>query len=118
MYSNFQEHSFSVHHSQNKEKNKEIYISVVSYLNEKAGTRYKPTTPKTKTAIHARLAEGFTLDDFKTVIDKKCMEWIGTEWEKFLRPETLFGTKFEGYLNVNSRTAPKPDVFDDLDDLF
>lgn len=83
-----------------KEEDKELYTLVVSYLNEKAGTNYKPTTAKTKTAIHARAAEGFTLDDFKTVIDKKCKEWIGTEYEKYLRPETLFGTKFEGYLNA------------------
>lgn len=73
---------------------------IVSYLNEKAKTKYRATSAKTKTAIKARIAEGFTFDDFKTVIDKKCAEWIGTEWEKFLRPETLFGTKFEGYLNA------------------
>ncbi len=82
---------------------KEIYISIVSYLNEKAGTKFKHTTAKTKTAIHARLSEGFTVDDFKTVIDKKCAEWIGDEkMEKYLRPETLFGTKFEGYLNAKT----------------
>lgn len=86
-----------------KEEDKEIYIKVIQHLNEKAGTRYKPSSSKTKTCIHARLAEGFTLDDFYTVIDKKCAEWIGTEWEKFLRPETLFGTKFEGYLNSKSK---------------
>lgn len=78
----------------------ETYKTIVSYLNEKAGTKYKHTTAKTKTAIHARLAEGFTVDDFKTVIDKKCADWIGSEYEKYLRPETLFGTKFEGYLNA------------------
>ena len=84
-----------------EDKDKEIYISIVSYLNEKAGTKYKPTTPKTKTAIKARLSEGFTIDDFRIVIDKKCAEWIGDEkMEKYLRPETLFGTKFEGYLNA------------------
>ena len=83
------------------DKDKEIYISIVSYLNEKAGTKFKHTTAKTKSAIHARLSEGFTVDDFKTVIDKKCTEWIGDEkMEKYLRPETLFGTKFEGYLNA------------------
>lgn len=86
-----------------KEEDKEIYIKVIQHLNEKAGTKYKPSSSKTKTCIHARLAEGFTLDDFYTVIDKKCTEWIGTEWEKFLRPETLFGTKFEGYLNSKSK---------------
>lgn len=86
-----------------KEKeNNNIYTLVISYLNEKAGTKYKATAAKTKTAIHARVADGFTLDDFKTVIDKKCAEWIGSDFEKYLRPETLFGTKFEGYLNANT----------------
>ena len=81
----------------------ETYKTIIAYLNEKAGTKYKATTAKTKTAIHARLAEGFTVDDFKTVIDKKCAEWIGDEkMEKYLRPETLFGTKFEGYLNAKT----------------
>lgn len=84
-----------------KETEQEIdYSAVVSYLNEKAGTSYKHTTAKTRTAIRARVAEGFTLEDFRTVIDKKCAEWMGTDMEKYLRPETLFGTKFEGYLNA------------------
>lgn len=87
-----------------KEENKpspEIYKSIVSYLNEKAGTRYKPTSAKTKSVINGRLAEGFKLEDFMVVIDKKCAEWLGDEkMEKYLRPETLFGTKFEGYLNA------------------
>lgn len=86
---------------------RELYISIVSYLNEKAGTNYRPNTAKTKTAIHARLSEGFKLDDFKTVIDKKCAEWMGTEWEKFIRPETLFGTKFESYLNQKQNNRPQ-----------
>lgn len=108
-----------------KEIDKEIYISIVEHLNQKAGTSYKASTKKTQTCIHARLSEGFTLDDFKTVIDKKCAEWLGTEWEKFLRPETLFGTKFESYLNakvtrkntVNTAIPPGSNQ-DDLDDLF
>ena len=72
---------------------------IIDYLNTKANTKYKYSTDKTKKHIHARLEEGFTVEDFKTVIDKKCAEWIGTDWEKYLRPETLFGTKFENYLN-------------------
>ena len=60
---------------------------------------YKPTTKKTISLIKARFNEGFNIDDFKTVIDKKIKSWAGTEWEKFIRPETLFGTKFESYLN-------------------
>ena len=81
-------------------EDKEIYISIVAYLNQRAGTNYRASSKKTKSCIHARLEEGFGLDDFKTVIDKKADEWIGTEYEQYLRPETLFGTKFEGYLNA------------------
>ena len=84
---------------EDKDIDKEIYKSIVDYLNEKAGKNFKHSTPKTQKVIHARLVEGFTLDDFKTVIDKKCADWLGKEFEKYLRPETLFGTKFESYLN-------------------
>lgn len=76
-----------------------LFRQIIDYLNIKANTRYKYTSEKYKKSIHARVEEGFTLNDFQEVIDKKCAEWVGTEWEKFLRPETLFGTKFEGYLN-------------------
>lgn len=79
-----------------------IYTRVVTHLNEKAGTKYRASGAKTQKVIHARLAEGYILEDFVTVIDKKCAEWLGTEWEKFLRPETLFGPKFESYLNQNT----------------
>lgn len=72
---------------------------IVEYLNQAAGTSYKPNTPKTVRSIKARMKEGFTKDDFKTVIDKKVSEWAKTDMQKYLRPETLFGTKFEGYLN-------------------
>ena len=96
-----QGHAIDIEEERDIEEEKELYKSIISYLNEKAGTNYKPTTAKTKTAIKARIAEGFTVDDFKTVIDKKCSEWIGDDkMEKYLRPETLFGTKFEGYLNA------------------
>lgn len=83
---------------------KEIYTKkneeIVSYLNSKAQTNYKATTNKTKSLIHARLQEGFSVDDFKRVIDVKCNEWLqDKEMHKYLRPETLFGTKFESYLN-------------------
>lgn len=80
---------------------KNIYVEVIDYLNGKIGSKYMATSKATREKIHARVEDGFTLDNFKTVIDKKADEWIGTEQEKFLRPETLFGTKFEGYLNQN-----------------
>lgn len=75
------------------------YKKIIDYLNDKTNKYYKHTTGKTRRFIEARWNEKFNLDDFKKVIDVKTREWLGTEQEKYLRPETLFGTKFEGYLN-------------------
>lgn len=93
-----------------EEREKEIYKYIVEYLNEKANTNYKPSSKKTQTLIHARINEGFTVDDFKKVIDNKCADWLGNEFEKFLRPETLFGTKFESYLNAPTK-KPQTNTF-------
>lgn len=103
---------------------KNVFLEIIGYLNEKAKTNYKPFTQSTKRFINARLKEGYTIDDFKTVIDKKTKEWLGTSFEQYLRPETLFGTKFEGYLNANSKvqSSKKPIARDyskdELDSLF
>ena len=75
------------------------YRDIVEYLNEKADTKYRHTSKKTQDLIKARYNEGFTEDDFKKVIDIKADEWLNTDMSKFLRPETLFSNKFEGYLN-------------------
>ena len=72
---------------------------IIDYLNLKTNKNYKTTTQKTRALIKARMNEHFTVDDFKIVINKMCTEWMGTNMEKYIRPETLFGTKFEGYLN-------------------
>lgn len=78
------------------------YKDIVSYLNEKANTKYRSSSSKTKRIIHARYNDGFTLDDFKRVIDIKCSQWLKDKnMCKYLRPETLFGSKFESYLNEN-----------------
>ena len=83
---------------------------IVTFLNSTVGSNYKSTTGKTRKLIAARIAEGFTVDDFKAVITKKAKEWQGTDMAQYLRPETLFGTKFEGYLNQpevrNNRRSP------------
>jgi uncharacterized phage protein (TIGR02220 family) len=81
------------------------FAEIVDYLNLVCSTSYKPNTEKTKAFINARFKEGFTLEDFKTVINKKSKEWLQTDMQKFLRPETLFGTKFESYLN--QKDTPK-----------
>lgn len=83
-----------------KKKEPPPYQEIVDYLNEKAGKKFK-VNDKTKAHINARVNDGYTLPDFRAVIEKKVAEWKGTEMDKFLRPETLFGTKFEGYLNQN-----------------
>ncbi|WP_341864418.1 conserved phage C-terminal domain-containing protein [Leuconostoc citreum] len=83
------------------------YKEIVDYLNEKTGSKYRSSGSKTKSLIKARTNEGFSLDDFKTVIEKKAKEWSGTNMEKYLRPETLFGTKFEGYLNEKQSANQK-----------
>lgn len=75
-------------------------VDVIAYLNAKTKTNYRQGIKKTISLIDARRKEGFTLDDFKTVIDKKTAQWKNdSKMSAYLRPETLFGTKFEGYLN-------------------
>ena len=92
--------------SKNKEKENNIYSEIIKYLNEKANTNYRPSTKNTQSFISARLKEGFTVEDFKKVIDVKAKSWIGTDFEKYLRPATLFGTKFENYLNEANKKGP------------
>lgn len=103
----------------NKEINN-IYSGVIDYLNQKAGTKYKSSSKNTTKHIKARINDGYTLEDFKSVIDKKCSEWLNTDMEKYLCPDTLFGSKFEKYLNQkinnskfnfkNTQVAEKIDV--------
>lgn len=85
----------------------ETITEIISYLNDKLKTRYRVNNKVTQKHINARLKEGFTVEDFKTVIDKKTAEWKGTEMAQYLRPETLFGTKFEGYLNATASLPAK-----------
>ena len=81
-----------------------VITEIVDYLNEKAHTNYRSNSKTTMRHINARLKEGYTLSDFKQVIDNRCATWLGTDMEQYLRPETLFGSKFENYLNAR---APK-----------
>lgn len=72
---------------------------IIDYLNEKTNKSYTYKSNITKRLINARTEEGFTLEDFKIVIDKKTKDWNNPKMEKYLRPQTLFSTKFEAYLN-------------------
>ena len=91
-------------------KNKDnIYSCVINYLNNKIGSKYRSNTSATKSLINARLKDGFTLDEFYKVIDIKADEWLNSEMSKYLRPQTLFGTKFESYLNQLPKQQPNID---------
>lgn len=75
---------------------------IITYFNKKCNTHYKTKTKNTYSLIKARLEDGYTIEDFKNVIDKKYNEWYGTQMEKYLRPSTLFrATNFESYVNQN-----------------
>lgn len=92
----------------NKEKDTlSGYECVIDYLNEKVGTRYSFKSAKTKRLMKARVNEGYTVDDFKKVIDVKVADWLENDMAKFLRPETLFSNKFEGYLNQKAKVNTK-----------
>lgn len=90
-----------------RDTNNIIYSRIIDYLNSKTGKSYKSTTRKTQSLIKARIDEGFSEEEFFKVIDNKVYEWKDTEYEKYLRPETLFGNKFEGYLNQDFGSGKK-----------
>ena len=93
------------------------FSEIVQYLNFKTNATYKPGSRKTRELISARWNEGFTLADFKRVIDQKAEEWLNDpKWNRFLRPETLFGTKFESYLNQKPVTQALREEDFNLDD--
>jgi hypothetical protein len=82
---------------------------ILDYLNQQAGTSYTLKGANLE-LIAGRLSEGFLVQDFKSVIDKKVKDWKGTDWAKYLRPLTLFAkSKFENYLN--SQNEPTSNDF-------
>lgn len=103
----------------NKNKEEETYIEkddwqckeIIEHLNNVTGCEYKIDSEYTIKLIKKHLKEGYKKEDFINVIDKKYKEWKGTEREKYVRPETLFGDKFEAYVNQKEKRS----MFDDVD---
>ena len=101
-----------------------FYKEVIDYLNEKASKGFKASTRKNQELIKARMNEGFNVEDFKKVIDNKVLTWKGdSKMDQYLRPVTLFGTKFESYLNENVAVVAKSkeeiaEKYKDLDDIW
>ena len=87
------------HNNTRIDNNTRIIKDIVEYLNQRTGKKYRFGSSSTQLKIKARLNEGYTEEDFRKVIDIKTDEWKGTDMEQYLRPETLFGNKFESYLN-------------------
>lgn len=104
-YSSIEDSSINNNIVENAEKyDMKVITEIIDYLNEKAHKNYRSNNKATMRHINARLKEGRTLSDFKQVVDNRCATWLGTDMEQYLRPETLFGSKFESYLNA---PAPK-----------
>lgn len=80
---------------------------IVAHLNAATGSEFRPNTKATVQAINARLEEGYTVADFKEVIDIKAAQWKGDDkMQGYLRPETLFRpSHFEAYLQEAKRGA-------------
>lgn len=94
------DHASEKNKTESKKQEQIPYAEIIDYLNKKAGTHYRASSKATQRLIKARWNEGFKPEDFKKVIDVKTYEWLNdANMCKYLRPETLFGTKFEGYLN-------------------
>ena len=96
-----------------KEKEKEYileedpdlhYNEIIFYLNRIIGSNYNENSKTIRQLITKQINEGYTEQDFINVINKKYKEWRDTEYEKYLRPETLFGDKFESYENKKEET--------------
>ena len=100
--------------NENKKDNNVPHKKIITYLNEKAGRKYKSTTNQTQKLINGRWDEGYRLENFKEVIDKKVQDWKGdSEMEKYLRPNTLFRpSNFENYLNEPWPDKEEEDMFD------
>lgn len=102
---------------ENDEIKKDIipYEEIINYLNAVCNTNYRSSTQKTKNLIKARFKEGFNKQDFEVVISKKARQWLkDKEMNIYLRPETLFGNKFEGYLNEPEKEITTKDIPLDL----
>ena len=100
--------------SSNLDDTKGKAVEIIDYLNEKAGKRFSHKTKETAKHINARLKDGYTVEDFKRVIDNRVMKWSrDKKMKEYIRPDTLFTpTNFEKYLNDALDSLPdRPPVY-------
>lgn len=126
-------HATDIDKEEDKDKDNNIcvpYKEIITYLNEKTGKKLRWDVKSNQKEIKARFNEGYTLDDFKTVIDKKYHEWgrkpTKEELQRgvndmriYLRPKTLFGSNFDVYLNQEQteKMPAKPPVSRNLNNF-
>ena len=89
-----------------RDSRKEVTNIVITHLNTVTNKQYRSDSDKTIKLIGARLQDGYNIDQMKYVIEVKASQWLNTDMEKYLRPETLFGNKFENYLNEQINNNP------------
>lgn len=130
---NLGSHATDIDKEEDKDKDNNIYVpykEIITYLNEKTGKKLRWDVKSNQKEIKARFNEGYTLDDFKTVIDKKYHEWgrkpTKEELQRgvkdmriYLRPKTLFGSNFDVYLNQEQteKMPAKPPVSRNLNNF-
>lgn len=102
-------HTIKTENTKTENNNNKLLIckEVISYLNLKAKKNFKVDTASHHKFIKARIKEGYTLEDFKKVVDIMSAKWIGTEYEQYLQPQTLFGNKMDNYLNTTMPRKPQ-----------
>ena len=104
--------------SNNRSENKDIG-RIVTYLNEKAGKNFSENSEETIKLINRRLNDGYSIEQFMEVIDKKALKW-GDDLKMcdYLRPSTLFRkSNFENYLNEKTPKAQKSAIQSRIDEL-
>ncbi|PGY16305.1 phage replisome organizer N-terminal domain-containing protein [Bacillus cereus] len=102
-----EEKELELEEERDKDINRHI-VEIVTYLNDTCSTSYRSSTKKTKDLIKARFNQGFNVGDFKKVIEIKASHWLtDEEYNQYLRPSTLFGNKFEEYLNQQPKKGAK-----------
>ncbi len=92
---------------------KDIYSRVIDELNTKANSKFRASNKKTQKLISARIKDGYCLEDFFRVISNMSEKWLNDpKMQDYLRPETLFGDKFESYLNIKITSLSKANQHD------
>jgi uncharacterized phage protein (TIGR02220 family) len=113
--------SESQHHSEEKKEKKEPSIGrgavttempkvneVIDYMNSVGGAKFRANTGNTAKMVIARYKEGYTIDDFKKVIDSRFKAWNGTDMMQHFCPQTLFRpNNFEKYLQNAKFARPQ-----------